>query len=138
MKMLNIQSASLTNYEVLSFLNEEATQEHLLKNPKFENFRTVNQYTKKFLMEPMMPCSVQDESQISAFLNAMLNWELTKMEKLQLINLRPVCLAELGPIIPEIQDRFTSEKQQELLDLINLLLPYERPLPEEEEEEEDN
>lgn len=41
------------------------------------------------------PSSTQDEEQVYNFLTAMKRWELTKAEKLQILNLRPKTPVEL-------------------------------------------
>lgn len=60
---------------------------------------------------------------------------LTKAEKLTLINMRPISLPEMVPLIEEAEDRFTNEELEELLGLLETHLPFSRPVEEEEEEE---
>ena len=59
---------------------------------------------------------------------------LTKAEKLSLINIRPISLPEMICLIEEAEERFTPEELQDILDLLDTHLPFQRPVEEEEEE----
>ena len=44
------------------------------------------------------PCVEQDEAAVKAFMEALRQFDLTKGEKLMLLNLRPKSIAELNPV----------------------------------------
>lgn len=122
MQIKTVRSALITNYEVLRLLEEsqeaqkqvqKADQsveypEHL-RTVQFEvifffffstkcnitricSFNIVCQLTE-YLKET--PCSTQTPEQIKHFMDALSKYELTKAEKLQILNLRPKSTVEI-------------------------------------------
>jgi hypothetical protein len=126
MKILKVNSAQLSNYEVLELL-QEPIPKHLAKISQFQEFRTAIHTTKEFLKDPMMPCSVQKQEQIETILEHLQKFELTKMEKLMIINTRPINVVELMVLIEDCEVRFSQEQQQEILTLLDEHLPFARP-----------
>jgi hypothetical protein len=61
--------------------------------------------------------------------------ELTKGELLSILNLRPSSSALLSTAIEDMEERFTEEEQNRIVEIIGEVLG--RPDPEEEEEEEE-
>jgi hypothetical protein len=110
-------------------------------------------------------CSTQDEQQVLAFLEAMKKWQLTKAEKLQILNLRPKTPVELHIVSPhytrfvfftfiiatckwpiyifncfkqlieECEERYSGEQLEELLEVIMQVLPRDDDYVAEEEEQ---
>jgi hypothetical protein len=133
MKIVNVNSHSLTDYEVLDFLNEPI-KSHLQKGIEFEDFRTMLHTTKKFLKNDMMPCSKQSFKQIQNVLQALMKFKLTKLEKLMLVNTRPFTIVELVPLIEDLDARFNTKDQDAILAVLEKCLPFERPKDEDEDE----
>ncbi|RDD41522.1 DNA-directed RNA polymerase III subunit RPC9 [Trichoplax sp. H2] len=73
------------------------------------------------------PCSVQNEQIMKDFMLAISKFKLTKAEKLMLLNQRPTSLVELHLIIEETEERFSEEESNELLQIIDDILPPVHP-----------
>ena len=59
---------------------------------------------------------------IPTLVEKMHGYRLTKGELIMIINLRPSTMAQLWACIEEVEERFTEEKQQEMLDIIAQVL----------------
>jgi hypothetical protein len=126
MQVLTVNSNSLSDFEVLNILKEDFGN-HLKTDVEFEDFRTMVHSTKKFLSNEMMPCSVQTKQQIVAATKDLERFNLTKLEKLMLINTRPLSIVEMVPLIEDLEVRFTAKQQEEILSSLKKNLPFERP-----------
>ncbi|CAG8794610.1 19933_t:CDS:2 [Gigaspora margarita] len=118
----------LSNYEVLALLREmdEKQREQANSNPnvKFaENLKTIQFEVIQNLSSSESPSSTQTPEQIETTLTQLKNYNLTKSEKLQLINLRPQSIAELELIIEDCEDRFGMDTLRELIYIIGSNLP---------------
>lgn len=80
-------------------------------------------------------CAVQSDEVIRDFLKQLLPFNLTKAEKLMLLNNRPVAESVLVSMIEECEERFTEEERGALLDITSSLPESLFDEPEEEEEE---
>ncbi|KAJ1344381.1 hypothetical protein BSLG_001038 [Batrachochytrium salamandrivorans] len=126
MNTVQVNSALLCDSEVLRFL-QESTKRRSSKQKRqtFQDLRTVEYEVTGYLSE--LPCSSQTEEQVSSFLVALETWPLTKAEKLQLLNLRPTSLIEIGALVEECV-RFTEDKLEELLQVLDATVPYSKPV----------
>ncbi|KAG1446364.1 hypothetical protein G6F56_009593 [Rhizopus delemar] len=98
MHIKNARSALITNYEVLQLLEEsQAMQKQIQKDDPSveypESLRTVQFELTEYLKQT--PVSTQAPEQIAEFMKAMSAYDLTKAEKLQLLNLRPKSAVEI-------------------------------------------
>ncbi|KJE93605.1 hypothetical protein CAOG_04367 [Capsaspora owczarzaki ATCC 30864] len=82
---------------------------------------TIAYEVRQYLAET--PCHVQNKQSIEAFVKAVQPFQLTKGEILQLINLRPATLPAMTPLVEEIEERLTEDRINQLLELIQQLLP---------------
>ncbi|CAG8646297.1 2038_t:CDS:2 [Funneliformis mosseae] len=134
MQFLNIQKivekrhAQLSNYEVLALLREldEKQKEQARINPQIkfaENLKTIQFEVIQNLKSPQSPAKTQTPEQIESILFELKKYNLTKSEKLQIINLRPQSIAELELIIEDCEDRFPMETLREMIYLIGTNLP---------------
>eukprot|EP00050_Salpingoeca_kvevrii_P018046 m.70337 g.70337 ORF g.70337 m.70337 type:complete len:159 (+) comp7871_c0_seq4:186-662(+) len=96
---------------------------------------TVTYEVRQFLK--LSACSVQQPEHIRSFLKAVEPFGLTKEEKLQLINLRPMSLVTLHVCVSNLSKRFKPGTDAELLQIINDTLPEFAEKPEDEEDEEE-
>ncbi|CAO0798175.1 unnamed protein product [Mucor circinelloides] len=141
MQIKSVRSALITNYEVLRLLEEsqEAQKQVQKRDPSVEypeHLRTVQFELTEYLKET--PCSTQAPEQISNFMKAMSKFELTKAEKLQILNLRPKSTVEIYLLIEECEERFTEEDLEQMLSSIIHTLPRDDDYEEEEEGEEED
>ncbi|KAH8547554.1 HRDC-like protein [Umbelopsis sp. PMI_123] len=138
MEVVQSRAALLSNFEVLQLLNErmESQKQRQKEYPNLEyaeNLRTI-QFEIKTALDKSA-CSTQDEQQVLAFLEAMKKWQLTKAEKLQILNLRPKTPVELHILIEECEERYSGEQLEELLEIIMQVLPRDDDYVAEEEEQ---
>ncbi|KAK3736317.1 hypothetical protein QZH41_020779 [Actinostola sp. cb2023] len=127
MEVLKEKSAMLSNYEVYKLL-QEAEKKTTSKSKSIKkhqvNLATISYEARKYLEKT--PCKYQNAQVIEDFLKALAPFNLTKAEKLQLLNLRPETHVEIQLIIEESVERLKTEADiQELLDIV-AKLPSER------------
>ncbi|KAI8921846.1 RNA polymerase II [Powellomyces hirtus] len=138
MEVLELRAAHLSNSEVLTFLTELQTvreQNIPVVNPgaplesNLKDLYEIEREVVTFLSGT--PCAEQDEAVIKTFMEALRKYDLTKGEKLMLLNLRPKSIAELNPMVEDLDNRLREEEQEALVALICELLPYTEPVTEE-------
>lgn len=135
MEVVNENAALLSNYDVFNLLNDLQAGENGQKKPnKFlQNLATISYETIKFLEKT--PCNDQSPEIIEKFMKSLAKYNLTKAEKLQLLNHRPTAAVEIQLLIEESEERLTEEKIEELLQLVAECLIPESAENEEEDEE---
>jgi hypothetical protein len=112
MEVVKERSAFLSNYEVYALLKE--TQRGMKKKSGgLQNLATVVYETSQYL--ETTPCKNQTPEDIESCLKKLQKFQLTKTEKLQLLNLRPVSQVEIHLIIEDIDDRFSEDKISEMI-----------------------
>jgi len=144
MKIVEAQSAMLTNYDVYKHLSEQKTRhDKITTSRRPGNFATVTKevslhelqiaqsLTKPQILEyfeeapsPLStdkqkkPIPYHDET-VRVLMQKLRKFELTKAEILMIMNLRPTKPESLNTIVEEFETRFESEEeQQEMVDLI--------------------
>ncbi|XP_023218100.1 DNA-directed RNA polymerase III subunit RPC9-like [Centruroides sculpturatus] len=118
MEVIKERSAILSNYEVYSLLKKLQEKRHM-KHQK--NLATITYETIQYLEQTS--CTHQNEEVIGEFLKALQPFNLTKVEKLQLLNHRPATLVEIQLLIEESEERLTEEQMQEILEVVARFLP---------------
>lgn len=126
MKILESQSAILTNYEVLTHLLEldaeySGADGEGRARKKPENLKTIMKDTLIYLRRPNAPLTDPYNasaltSSSSLFARLAPKYRITKAEYVMLFNLRPKNLAELEVIIEEASTRFGEEELMEILE----------------------
>ncbi|GAW09182.1 DNA-directed RNA polymerase III subunit partial [Lentinula edodes] len=129
MEVINARSALLSNFEVLELLRD-LENEHLArtktairikkeeeasgissveKHPATieitENVRTVQVEAIQYLAAEYQPTSSQTSTGITQLVKDLSSYDLTKAEKLQIVNLAPTQPVELYVIVEELEDR---------------------------------
>jgi len=122
MEVIDSTSANLSNYEVLQLLQNLRDND---SRKQLGSLATIKYKTVKYLESS--PCANQSDDIVATFLKAVQKFNLTKSEKLVLLNLRPTTEVEIQLIITESEDRLTEEEIQELLTIIEETLPISQP-----------
>ncbi|KAI8639424.1 HRDC-like protein [Parasitella parasitica] len=126
MQIKTVRAALITNYEVLRLLEEsQEAQKQAQKADSAteypEHLLTVQFELTEYLKETS--CSTQTPEQISYFMDAISKFDLTKAEKLQILNLRPKSTVEIYLLIEECEERFSEEDLEVMLSNIITTLP---------------
>ncbi|KAK6981067.1 RPOL4c domain-containing protein [Favolaschia claudopus] len=143
MEVVNPRAALLSNYEVLSLLRDLESDQlartktaHRIKKEEeasglgstvpvgggkdptvvdvCENLRTVSFEAIQYLSADYQPTASQTPQAITQLVKSLAPYELTKAEKLQIVNLAPQNHIELYVIVEELEDRL-SEHMEEIL-----------------------
>ncbi|XP_059549370.1 DNA-directed RNA polymerase III subunit RPC9 isoform X2 [Myotis daubentonii] len=97
MEVKDANSALLSNYEVFQLLTDLKEQRKESGKNKHstgqQNLNTITYETLKYISKT--PCSHQSPEIVREFLTAMKSHKLTKAEKLQLLNHRPMTAVEI-------------------------------------------
>ncbi|KAJ1960745.1 hypothetical protein GGI12_003642 [Dipsacomyces acuminosporus] len=135
MEVISRHEALLSNFEVLQVLKEEDERHKKLKSSadhKYpENVTTLKFEALQYLSKT--PCAKQSAEHVASIRDQLFEYELTKAEILQIINLRPKIAVELYLIIEECEIRFAMSDLEEILRIVDSTLPAE----EEEEQEQE-
>lgn len=129
MEIVESCSLLLSNREVLDLLRNN------IISKKQTNLATILYETTSYLeSSPAVNCS---STNITQFLDIIKErkYNLSKMEKIQLVNLQPQNETELHLIVDNIEEKLTDEQRNDLLELVQVIL--NKPQVKEEEEEED-
>ncbi|RKF64940.1 hypothetical protein OnM2_014027 [Erysiphe neolycopersici] len=118
MKILETQSAVLTNYEVYTHLIEQKNKHKLrgFKSKRPGNLETVVKELLEYLNDAASPLACKpfpyNENTIRNLLERLRPWDLTKAEIVMIINLRPIKPESLNAVIEEMEARFPQEETQ--------------------------
>lgn len=158
MEVVNPRAALLSNFEVLSLLRDlEAdhlartkTAQRIKKEEEAvglsptvpagggrdptvvavsENLRTVSFEAIQHLSAEYQPTAAQTPEAITALVNALKPYDLTKAETLQIVNLAPQNHIELYVIVEELEDRL-AERMEEVIAHVQASLVLD-PVPSE-------
>ncbi|KAI0823992.1 HRDC-like protein [Trametes gibbosa] len=149
MEVLNQRSALLSNFEVLTLL-KELEGDHLARTksairikkeeeaaglpPKYqappddvsENLRTVEVEAIQYLSADYQPTASQNADDIAQLTRQLGQWDLTKAEKLQIVNLAPTEPVELYVIVEELEDRY-GDKMEDILNTVKSFVSGSAP-----------
>ncbi|KAL0941020.1 DNA-directed RNA polymerase III subunit rpc9 [Colletotrichum truncatum] len=140
MKILEAQTAVLTNYEVYQHLTERKLGQGQKKRGERRgpgNLETLAKELVQYLRTPPNPLC-QDPityhpNCITQLLEKLRPYDLAKGEVVMILNLRPASVAALNTVIEEMTERFDDAQQEEIVNIIAEVLGS---FPQEAEEEE--
>ncbi|KAL2258140.1 hypothetical protein VTK26DRAFT_8676 [Humicola hyalothermophila] len=128
MKILESQNALLSNYEVYKHIVDLRARNKAQGRRVPGNVHHVMNEVMTYLKEKPSPLEKQEEKQsynaaviprlLEQLREANLPSELTKGELLQILNLRPTSSALLSTAIEDMEERFTEDEQNRIVDII--------------------
>lgn len=123
MEVLNPGVTMLANWEVYSLLcdirdGKNREQKPLSSQPNLAN---IVYSTSCYLRNT--PCTVQSDAVIEKFNKALEEFDLTKAERLQILNLRATTDVEMQLIVEESEERFDDEEVKKLCNIVSKVLP---------------
>ena len=115
MEVVESCSEVLSNRQVLDILKNYNSKKQI-------NLATILYETTSYLESS--PAATSSMADLADFLEIIKEkqYDLTKMEKVQLVNLKPQNETELHLIIDNIEEKLTEEQRTELLELIKIHL----------------
>ncbi|KAF4507140.1 hypothetical protein G6O67_005808 [Ophiocordyceps sinensis] len=126
MKIIESQSAVLTNYEVYQHLTEQRQRYKQGKRRGPPNLETVVRELLGYLRTHPNPLSQEPATYspecISQLFESMRPYELSKGEVIIILNLRPTDVVALNTVVEDMVERFTEEQRQEIVDIIAQVL----------------
>lgn len=115
MEVIDACSSVLSNKEVSDFLKANTGKKHT-------NLATILYETSSYL--DSSPTSSYSFDSLTKFWSVIKerNYKLTKLEKVQIANLKPQNLTELHLIVDNIEEKLSDEQQNDLITLIQTML----------------
>ncbi|KOS21838.1 DNA-directed RNA polymerase III subunit rpc9 [Escovopsis weberi] len=122
MKILEAQSAVLTNYEVLQHLVQQKERYKQAKRRGPPNLETVVRELIQYLQTHPSPLSqappAYTPKSIAQLLARLAPYELSKGEVVMIVNLRPASVAALNTVIEDMGERFGDEEQEQMVAIV--------------------
>ncbi|CZR58131.1 uncharacterized protein PAC_08022 [Phialocephala subalpina] len=116
MKILEAQSATLTNYEVYQHLIDQRTKYAHVKGRRPGNLETVVKELLDYFNEAPSPLASKPfpyhDGIFKELLEKLRRWDFTKAEILMIMNLRPTKPENLNTIVEEMEERFPGDELQ--------------------------
>ena len=124
MEVKNDNSAVLSNYEVLQLLSDiQSGRGQIKPNKHQKNLATITYETVKYIVNT--PSKKQTPELVENLMTELQDFNLTKAEKLQILNQRPTSAVEIQLIVEESEERLTEEQIYQLLDIVSKYNPSE-------------
>ncbi|KAL2265466.1 hypothetical protein VTJ83DRAFT_6566 [Remersonia thermophila] len=137
MKVLESQNALLSNYEVYQHILDQRRSNKANNRRVPANAHKIMNEVMAYLTTSPSPLANQEEKQdytpeaiprlLERLREAGLPGELTKGELLSILNLRPSSSALLSTAIEDMEERFSEEEQNRIVDIIAEVLGRSDP-----------
>ncbi|KAM7208608.1 RNA polymerase II [Naviculisporaceae sp. PSN 640] len=135
MRIIESNNALLSNYEVYQHLVDQQKANKRARRKVPGNLETLRTEVITYLREKPGPLANQETTHAygpKSFQTLLekireANFELSKGEVLQIVNLRPSSNAALSAIVELLEDRFDEEQQNKLLEIIAEVLGRDEP-----------
>ncbi|KAH6656838.1 RNA polymerase Rpb4-domain-containing protein [Truncatella angustata] len=118
MKVLEAQSAVLTNVEVYQFLQNQAKQYQEQKRRGPGNLETLRRELLQYFETHPGPLSQKpstyDEQSITKLLEKLRPYDITKGEMIMILNVRPTNPVALNTVIEDMEVRFGETEQENI------------------------
>ncbi|PHH71307.1 hypothetical protein CDD82_6591 [Ophiocordyceps australis] len=122
MKIIESQSAVLTNYEVWQHLVAQKQRYHCSKRRGPANLETVVREVLSWMRTRPGPLAQEPATYsnecIAQLLERLRRYTLSKGEVLVILNLRPTSVVALNTIVDDLGERFSEEQQEEIVAMI--------------------
>ncbi|KWU44064.1 hypothetical protein RHOSPDRAFT_34495 [Rhodotorula sp. JG-1b] len=154
METLNDRAGFLCNYEVLEVLRrqqkergkqlkeltggsggpgngrrngryQDIAQREEAERIQPQDLHTVSWEAVQYLEAAVHPMRRQTSAAVAQLLDGLDDYDLTKSERLQIVNLAPTTLVELHVCIEDLAERFNDDRQEALLELVRSHLSSE-------------
>ncbi|KAF5022619.1 hypothetical protein F66182_5334 [Fusarium sp. NRRL 66182] len=139
MKVIESQSAVLTNYEVYQHVVDQRERYKNAKRRGPPNLETVVRELLQYLRTNPGPLSQEPlpytEGCITTLLERLRPYNLAKGEVVMILNLRPASAAALNTVVEDMSERFNEDQQEAMVNIIHQVLG-QFPAPEDGAEEE--
>ncbi|KAG5970110.1 hypothetical protein E4U58_000692 [Claviceps cyperi] len=126
MKIIEAQSAVLSDYEVYQHLSDQRNSYKQNKRRGPPNMETVVRELLQYLRTEPNPLSQQPLTYtpdcIAELLEKLRPYELSKGEVVMVLNLRPASVAGLNTIIEDMSERFSEEQQEDMVNIVAQVL----------------
>ncbi|PNF24917.1 DNA-directed RNA polymerase III subunit RPC9 [Cryptotermes secundus] len=114
METINANAAILSNFEVLTLLQELRSQQK--RSNTGSQLATITYETIRYLQDTQ--CSQLSAEIIHNFLKAVEPFKLMKAEKVMLLNNPPTTQLEIQLMVEESEERLTDEQVEQLLQIV--------------------
>lgn len=124
----------LTNFEVFKLLEERGAG-----NAELAGSSTGASVSECKVYEYLKqtPASTQSLESVSAFIEESSVFPITRAERLQAINLRPISAVEVHLVVEDCEERLTAENIESLIEIVEKTLPPPPEPPSEEVKEDE-
>ncbi|EJT96592.1 hypothetical protein DACRYDRAFT_112631 [Dacryopinax primogenitus] len=115
MEILNPRTSLLSNRELLSLIQESDTSTTSLLPA---NQRSLSIALRSYLTSTHVDTALQTHTSLRLLVHGLARWDLTKAEKLQIVNLMPTSLVVLYTVIEDFEYRFPQDSANGILALV--------------------
>ena len=125
MEVVDKKEVLMSNYEVLQLLKEVSFNTRKKQKERKQgksNLPTIVYETTKYLKESPSSC-ITDDATFRELLIQLKPFNLTKSEKLDIVNHMPNSLVELQLLIEDNEERFSEDDMQNILGIISSFVP---------------